>query len=151
MSTIQVGELLYEVTRKITGMTEYGVSFEALIAGKVGPPPEGARFDVAFEGAASGPKLKGLATGVDYVRVRADGRFDLHIHETISAENGQKIDVQADGVAFLRRASSIADLRLNLTLFTSAKDYTWVNALQVWGIGTVDLAEQVIQVTAYSA
>jgi hypothetical protein len=29
MSTIQVGELLYEVTRKITGMTEYGVSFEA--------------------------------------------------------------------------------------------------------------------------
>jgi hypothetical protein len=43
------------------------------------------------------------------------------------------------------------DLRLNLTLFTSAKDYTWVNVLQVWGIGTVDLAEQAIQVTAYSA
>jgi hypothetical protein len=92
-----------------------------------------------------------MATGVDYVRVRADGRFDLHIHETITADNGQKIDVQGDGVALLRTGSSIADLRLNLTLFTSSKDYTWVNALQVWGIGTVDLAEQVIQVTAYSA
>jgi hypothetical protein len=34
MNTIQVRELLYEVTLKITGMTEYGVSFEALIAEK---------------------------------------------------------------------------------------------------------------------
>jgi hypothetical protein len=60
-------ELLCQVTRKITEMTEYGVSFEALIAGKVAPPPEGARFGVAFEGAANGPKLKGVATAVDYV------------------------------------------------------------------------------------
>src|SRR5688572_197010 len=127
MSTIEVGELLYEVTLEITGMTEYGVSFEALIAGKVAPPPEGARFDVAFEGAASGPKLKGTATGVDYLRVRADGRFDLHIHETITATDGQRIDVQGDGVALLPTGSSIADLRINLTLFTSSKDYTWVN------------------------
>ena len=55
MSTIEVGELLYEVTFKITGITEYGVSFESLMAGEVAPPPEGARFDVAFEGASSGP------------------------------------------------------------------------------------------------
>ena len=39
-------------------MTEYGVSFEALMAGQVAPPPEGARFDVAFEEAASGPRLR---------------------------------------------------------------------------------------------
>ncbi len=151
MSTIEVGELLYEISLEITGMTEYGISFEALIAGKVAPPPEGARFDVAFAGAASGPKLKGTVTGVDYLRVRADGRFDLHVHETITTNDGQRLDVQGDGVARLRTGSGTADLRLNLTLFTSSKDYTWVNALQVWGIGTVDLATQVIKVTAYSA
>ena len=151
MSTIQVGELLYHVTLNITGITEYGVSFGALIGGTVAPPPEGVRFDVVFAGEANGPKLKGTAIGVDYLRVRADGRFDLHIHETITTDNGPKIDVQGDGIAMLRPDGSMVDLRLNLTLFTSSKEYTWVNALQVWGIGTVDLTKQVIQVTAYSA
>ena len=151
MSMIEVGELLYEVTFMITGLTEYGVSFDELIAGKVAPPREGARFDVAFEGTANGPKLKGTAVGVDYIRVRADGRFDLHVHESITTDDGQNIDAQGDGVALLRTRSSIADLRINMTLFTSSENYTWVNTLQVWGIGTVDLAKQIIQVTAYSA
>ena len=151
MSTIEVGELLYEYTVKLTGMTEYGVSLESLMAGEVAPPPEGARFDVAFEGASNGPKLKGKVTGVDYLWIRADGRFQLHIHAEITADDGQKIALHADGVALPRKGSSIADLRENVTLATSSKDYTWVNALQVWGIGTVDLAEQVVQVKGYSA
>ena len=151
MSTIEVGELLYEYSVKITGVTEYGVSFESLMAGTVAPPPEGARFDVAFEGASHGPKLKGKVTGVDYVRVRADGRFQLHIHAEISADDGQKIALHADGVAIPRQGSSIADLRENVSLSTSSKNYTWVNVLQVWGIGTVDLADQVVHVKGYSA
>jgi hypothetical protein len=151
MSTIEVGELLYEYTLKITGVTEYGVSLESLMAGEVAPPPEGARFDVVFDGASPGPKLKGKVTGVDYVRIRADGRFQLHIHAEITADDGQKIALEADGVALPRKDSSIADLRENVTLSTSSKEYTWVNALQVWGIGTVDLAEQVVQVKGYSA
>jgi hypothetical protein len=151
MSTIDVGELLYEYTVKFTGMTEYGVSFDSLMAGEVAPPPEGARFDVAFEGASSGPKLKGKVTGVDYLRIRADGRFELHIHAEITADDGHKIALHADGVALLRKGSSIADLRENVTLSTSSKEYTWVNALQVWGIGTVDLAEQVVHLKGYAA
>jgi Protein of unknown function (DUF3237) len=151
MSTIEVGELLYEYTVKFTGLTEYGVSFESLMAGEVAPPPPGARFDVWFEGASSGPKVKGKVTGVDYLHVRADGRFQLHIHAEITADDGQKISLYADGVAVLRKGSSIADLRENVTLCTSSKDYTWVNALQVWGIGTVDLTEQVVRLKGYSA
>ncbi len=151
MSTIEVGELLYEVTAKFTGMTEYGVSFESLKSGEAAPPPEGARFDVAFAGALTGPKLKGKVTGVDYLRIRADGRFEIHIHAEITADDGQKIALHADGVALPRKGSSIADLRENITLFTSSKDYTWVNALQVWGIGTVDSAEQVVHLKGYSA
>jgi len=151
MSTIEVGELLYEYTVKFTGMTEYGVSLESLMSGEAAPPLEGARFDVAFEGASNGPKLKGKVTGVDYLRIRADGRFQLHIHAEITADDGQKIALHADGVALPRKGSSIADLRENVTLSTSSKDYTWVNALQVWAIGTVDLAEQVVQLKGYSA
>ncbi len=151
MSTIEVGELLYEYTVKFTGMTEYGVSLESLMAGEIAPPPEGARFDVAFEGRSSGPKLKGKVTGVDHVRIRADGRFQLHIHAEITTDDGQKISLHADGVALPRKGSSIADLRENATLFTSSKGYAWVNALQVWGVGTVDLAEQVVRLKGYSA
>lgn len=54
MGTIDVGELLYEYTLKLTGMTEYGVSFAALTAGTDAPAPEGARFDVSFEEYPSG-------------------------------------------------------------------------------------------------
>jgi hypothetical protein len=38
-----------------------------------------------------------------------------------------------------------------MTLFASSKDYAWVNEVPVLGIGTLDLAKQVIQVAAYSA
>jgi len=151
MSSIEAGELLYEYTAKLTGMTEYGVSFQALMAGEAAPPPEGARFDFPFEGASTGPKLKGGLKGVDYVRIRADGRFELHIHAEITADGGEKISLHADGVALPQQDSPVAGLRENVTLFTSSKAYSWVNALQVWATGTVDLAEQVIRVKGYSA
>jgi hypothetical protein len=79
MSAIEVGEQLYEYTVKFTRLTEYGISMESLMARGVAPPPEGARFDVAFEGSSLGPKHKGDVIGIDYVQVRADGRFQLHL------------------------------------------------------------------------
>jgi hypothetical protein len=151
MSSIEVGELLYEYTVKLTGITEYGVSFESLMAGDTAPPPEGARFDVVFEGESTGPKLKGSVTGVDYLQIRADGRFELHIHGEITTDDGTRIALFANGVAAPREGSSIADLRENVTLSTSSKDFAWVNPLQIWAIGTVDLAEQVVRIKGYAA
>ena len=148
MSTNEVGELLYTVTLNITGIKEYGASFAALMAKT---PVEGARFDVPFEGIATGPRLNGAAEGIDYVRVRADGRLELHIHETITTEDGQNISAHGEGAATPRPEGGIADVRVNMTLFASAKEYAWVNQLPVRGIGTIDLAKRVIQVAAYSA
>ncbi len=151
MSTIEVGDLLYEYTVKFTGMTDYGVSLDALMAGDAAPPAEGARFDVAFEGEATGPRLKGNLKGVDYLQIRADGRFQLHIHAEITTEGGERIAFFADGVATPREGSTIADLRENVTLTTSSKAYAWVNTLQIWATGTVDLAEQVVRIKGYAA
>jgi hypothetical protein len=151
MSTNEVGELLYTLTLNITGMKEYGVSFAALMAGEVALPVEGARFDVAFEGTATGPKLNGAAEGIDYIQVRADGRFELHIHETIRTEDGQNISAHGDGVATLRPEGGIADVGVDMTLFASSEDYTSLNQVPVRGIGTLDLDKQVIQVSAYAA
>jgi len=150
MNAIEVGELLYTLALNITGMKEYGVSFAALVAGEVTTPVEGARFDVPFKGTATGPKLNGAAEGIDYVRVAADGRFELHIHETIRTDDGQNISVHGDGVATLRPEGGIADVRVHMTLSSSSKDFAWVNQLPVRGIGTIDLVKQVIEVAAYA-
>lgn len=143
--------MLYEYTVKLTRLTDYGVKPDDLMAGKAAPPPEGARFDAAFEGSSPGPILKGSVVGVDYMQVRADGRFQLHIHGEITTEDGEKIALFADGVASPREGSPIVDLRENVTLSTSSKAYSWVNNLQIWGVGTADLAEQVVNIKGYSA
>ena len=150
-ATIPVGEHLYELTVKLTQVTEFGVSMEALISGQVPPPPEGARFDVAFEGDSRGPKLTGKTRGVDYFHVRADGRFEMHMHAVLSTDDGANIAIFADGVVTPREGSSTFDLRENVTLRTSAEAYSWVNRLQVWGVGTYDLASQEVNVNGYSA
>ena len=119
--------------------------WEGLTSGQVAPPPEGVRFDVPFDGTSTG-KLTGTVTGIDYIRVRADGRFDLHIHATLTTQDGEKIALFADGVSSPRPDSPVFDLRENVTLHTSSEAYKWVNTLQVWGTGTVDLAKQEVHV-----
>lgn len=44
------GEKIYECDFNITGVTDYGVTLDALLSGKEKVPLQGARFDVAFEG-----------------------------------------------------------------------------------------------------
>lgn len=147
---MQVGELLYEYTVRMTGLTEYGASFGALMAGEA-LAPEGARFDVHFEGEATGGKLTGQIKGVDYLRLRADGRFDLHIHAEVTTPEGLKIAVEATGVCLPEPGNPVAQLRENVTLFSGHPEYAWVNPLQVWATGTVNIAEGVINIKGYLA
>jgi len=151
MGSIDVGDLLYEYSVKLTGMTDYGVDFGAVLAGNVAPPLEGARFDVPFDGPVTGPKLKGRLTGQDYLRLRADGRFDLHIHGQIATDDGARIAFFADGVALPRQGSAVVDLRENVNLWTSFPQYAWVNRLQIWATGTADLSEMVVRIKGYAA
>ena len=102
-------------------MAEYGTSLAELLSGKVAMPPEGARFDVYFEGPATGEKLKGTVKGVDYLWIRPDGRMELDIHAEIATQDGQKISLKADGVCTSRKDSTISDLKENITLFSSYK------------------------------
>jgi len=147
---LETGDSLYEVALKLAPPTEYGVNMEVLMSGQVPPPAEGVRFDVPFEGISTG-RLTGTVTGVDYIRVRADGRFKLHIHAAITTQDGENIAIFADGIAIPRPDSSVADLRENVTLDTSFKSFTWVNGLQIWAAGTVDLAKQEVNVRGFVA
>ncbi len=144
------GEPLYEYTVQFTEVVEYGVSAEALFSGQTPPPAEGARIDVHFEGPATGPKLKGTVKGVDYLHVRADGRVQLDIHAEITTEDGKKIALAADGVAIPQEGSPVFQLRENVTLTSNHPEYAWVNPLQVWAPGTVDVAKGEVRIKAYA-
>jgi hypothetical protein len=142
------GEKIYEYDLDVTGMTDFGVTLQAILSGQASVPPQGARIDVAFEGRASG-RLAGIVRGIDYLRLRADGRIDLDIHAIVETDDGHRIALSADGVGVPRAAEPIADLRENVSLSTAAEGHAWVNTRQVWGVGTVNFATGKIHVDAY--
>ena len=144
------GGLLYEYTPKFTQVVEYGASADALISGQTPPPAEGARFDVYFEGPITG-KLNGTVKGVDYLHIRADGRCQLNIHAEITTEDGKKIALAADGVAIQEEGSPVFQLKENVTLTTNHPEYSWVNPIQVWAPGMVDMSKGEIHVRGYAA
>jgi hypothetical protein len=143
------GDKIYEYDLDITGVTDYGVDMESILAGKERVPPQGARFDVAFEGNTTG-RLSGRVRGVDYLRMRADGRIDLDIRGTIETGDGFRISLSADGAAVMRPGEQVANLSENVTLTTAASGYAWVNTHQIWGVGSVNLATGKIHVEAYA-
>lgn len=143
-------ELVYEYTLQVTRVVEYGTSADALLSGRVSPPPEGARLDFYLEGAIAGPKLKGTVTGVDYLYFRADGRNDLHIHAEILTEDRKNIALAANGLATSMEASSVFQLRENATLLTNHAEFSWVNTIQVWASGTVDVSNGQVSVKGYA-
>jgi hypothetical protein len=130
-------------------VVEYGASFEALASRQTPPPAEGARVDVYFEGPVTGARLSGSVKGVDYLYFRADGRFQLNIYAEITTEDGTKIALAADGVALGQ--APVLQLRENVTLTTCHPEHAWVNTIQIWAPGTVDLAKGEIRVKGYAA
>ena len=142
------GEKIYEYDLDVTGVTDYGVSLEAILAGKEKVPPQGARFDVAFEGRAKG-RLSGRVRGIDYLQMRTDGRVGLDIRASIETDDGRRIALSADGVALPHTSEPIADLFENVCLTTAAADYAWVNTRQIWGAGAVNFATGKIHIDAY--
>jgi hypothetical protein len=142
------GEKIYECDLDITAVTDYGVSMDAILSGRENIPPQGARFDVAFDGRSSG-RLSGRVRGVDYLWARADWRVELDVRATIETDDGYRIALSADGVASPRSGELIADLIENVCLTIATENYAWVNARQIWGVGTVNLAARKIHVEAY--
>jgi hypothetical protein len=150
-TSISVGELIYEAVVHFTNVTEYGISMKDFLAGTVFPPPAGVRFDVAFQGSFQGPRVSGAFTGIDYIHVRADGRFHLHIHAQLITEDGENISFFADGIATREQGSAVVQLRENISFLTSSSSYVWLNQVLGWGQGTIDPEKGEVRVKAYAA
>jgi hypothetical protein len=147
-SSAMRGEKIYEYDFDITAVTDYGVSMDAILAGKETVPLQGARFDLAIEGRGKG-RLSGRARGFDYTRMRADGRIDLDLHLTVETDDGHRISLSGDGQAAPRNGEPTADIFANIRLSSASKDWAWVNARQIWSVGTANFATGKIHVEAY--
>jgi len=142
-------QLLFEESIRLTGITDYGLDWSDLVTGKTMPGPEGARFDISFEGRVNGPDIEGTIEGVDYLTVRADGKFMLDIRAAIVTSDGKRIAVYEDGVLY-PNGNGMAGLQLNLRFNSSHREYAWLNNLQVWALGTVDQNAGTVKVKAYT-
>ena len=143
------GELVYEYRPRVTEIVEYGTSAEAMFAGGT-PPPEGARLDLYLEGPVSGGKLDGRVRGIDYLNFRADGRAELHIHAEITTDKGPRVALEAGGVATRRGDSSIFELREHVSLTSNHAQLSWVNTLEVWASGVVDVSSGQVHLRAFA-
>ncbi len=150
--TMPVAEHLYDVALQLTDVIEYGISLQAFSRGEVTLPPQGARFDLAFEGRITGEKLNGTIVGVDYGVVRADGRFDLDLHAEITTDDGEKIAFAADGI-FMQPdlVTGVGQVRENVRLTTASPRYAWVNHLQIWATGGSNITTGQVRLNAYIA
>lgn len=142
------GERIYSYELDVGDVVDYGVGLDALLSGAQPVPPQGARFDVGFAGEIKG-RLSGRVRGVDFARMRADGRIDLNIHATIETHDGCRIALEADGVAIPRPGEPALDLSENVRLTTAAPAYAWTNGRQIWATGEVDLGAGKIRIVAY--
>jgi hypothetical protein len=144
------GELIYEYKPQVTRIVEYGASAEAVLMRTSPAPREGARLDLYLEGPVVAGRLRGTVTGVDYLNVRSDGRFELHIHAQITLEDGINVALEAGGVAIPEGDSSILQLREHVNLTSNHPALAWVNTTEVWARGTVDVSTGQVHLRAYA-
>jgi len=141
-------EKIFEYDLDISGVTDYGVDMEALFSGRESVPLQGARFDVALSGLVKG-RVTGIMRGVDYLRVRPDGRRELELRGAIETDDGNRIAFSAEGVGTPRDGEPIVDLVVKIDLLAGAVAYSWVNAKPAWGSGSANLATNKIHVDVY--
>jgi len=147
--TLSQGVLLYEADVSFNPVVEYGVSIDAITSGEAEVPLEGARFDQTFQGHLSGPRIRGTIQGTDYMYIRADGRFQLHLHGLITTDDDVNVSMQSEGVSIHDERKPVAHLRSVVSLFTSSPEYAWLNKANIWAMGTIDLETGKASVAAY--
>lgn len=146
---IEVNELIYTANFGITGLTEFGYSFEEMMSGQKPIPSEGTQFKIALSGEVRGEKLNGKFEALDYMRVRSDGGMELNLFGTITVEDDIKIAWSASGTGRQNPETGQVTLNEEIKMFTNNKKYAWVNNTLFWGRGVANLAEQKLEVKVY--
>lgn len=146
---IEVKELIYTANFGITALTEFGYSFEGMMADEQPIPLEGTQFNIALSGVVKGEKLNGKFEALDYMRVRSDGGMELNLFGTITVEDDIKIAWRASGTGRPNPETGQVILNEEISMFTNNEKYAWVNNTLFWGRGVANLAKQELEVKVY--
>ena len=148
---IITGNLLYNAEIKFISEVDFGITMAEILSGEKTIPGAGARFDQSFKGILSGPEIEGIIEGTDYLKVRSDWSFRLHLHGRITTRDGARISIASEGVSLQSEGSSEAQLRSAVNFHTTAENYQWLNRLQVWALGTMNPEKRTAVIQAFAA
>lgn len=150
--TMAVQEHLYDATLQIKELIDFGIDAQSLASQRTPMPPQGVRFNSAFQGDFIGPKLKGKMVGTDYLLMRADSLGIINVQAVLTTVDGDRIAVHAGGtLARAEQGSSIYQGRENISFHTASAKYSWLNRIQGWAVGTVDMSSGKIVMKVFAA
>ena len=128
----------------------------------IGETPESLKVDwFVAGGTVSGPRLRGTVRpdGGDWMTIRPDGIGILDIHATWKTEDGALIDMNPSGVLELgahgyqdflqKRLPERAPLTVAPRFLTAHPKYQWLNRLQCFGVGEVNIPQRIVAYDIY--
>ncbi|MGA2765876.1 MAG: DUF3237 family protein [Spirochaetia bacterium] len=149
--TVAVQEHLFDSTTQITETIDFGTGMEDVRSGRTTMPPQGLRFNLRIEGELTGAKVKGKISGTNYLYVRADGVGFIDAHFIVITPEGDRIAMHAQGISTPPEGSTVSQFRENESFFTASTKYAWINRIQVWATGSVDLETGKLTAKGYIA
>ena len=144
-------KFLYEAEITFINEVDFGITMDEILSGEKEIPGAGARFDQTFEGTLSGPVIAGTIIGIDYLTVRPDWSFRLHLHGQITTEDGARIAISSEGVSLQSEGSPKARLRSSVSFTTAADQFLWLNQIQAWALGTMNPEKRTAWIQAFTA
>jgi len=144
-----VQEHLYDAKGQVTKTVDFGI--DVRVSSETPVPPQGLRFNIDWYAELTGPKLKGKIVGTNYAYTSADGLSHVDSQGVLTTPEGDRIAVHTTGISVREKNSPLFSQHENISFFTASDRYAWVNSIQAWGNGTVDLATGKFEVKAYIA
>jgi hypothetical protein len=142
------GALIYEYRPQITQVVEYGASADAVLSGQT-PPAEGARFDFYLEGPVSGPKPKGRSGAWTTFTFAPTAAPSSTFTGRSRPRTGRRSHWKREAWRFGKKAPRSSSSREHVSLVTNHPELSWVNLIEVWARGVVDVSTGQVHVEGY--
>jgi hypothetical protein len=149
--TMAVQEHICDWNAKATEVVDFGIDAASVSSGRTPMPPQRVRINSSSQGEVTGRKLNGKVVSTDYLLIRADGVGIINLQAVLTTVEGDRIAIQASGILTLVQGSAISQFRHNLSFHTAAPKYSWLNRIQGWGTGTLDMATMKIVAKVFAA
>jgi hypothetical protein len=149
--TMAVQEHICDWIAQATEVVDFGIDAVSVSSGRTSMPPQGVRLNSSSQGEVTGRKLNGKVVATDYLLIRADGVGIINLQAVLTTVDGDRIAIHGSGILRVEQGSAISQLRENITFHAASAKYSWVNRIQGWAIGTLDMSTLKIAKKVFAA